>query len=172
MTSSQNNIRPKITYKRTWKLFFIPYNNICKKTKCFVIFSLQTTAVPRCLVKRLKEGPVHKSSDSNKKNKSEKNKQRIEEAEAKVKKNDLKSIKTSSGRLFGFDMFAEKVTKIQKRLPGCSSISQQLPKAALYTPLSSIIRASPAKPLSSPKPVFPDKKAANNSFIPRSSQVS
>ena len=153
-------------------VFFIPYNNICKKTKCFVIFSLQTTAVPRCLVKRLEQGPFHKSSDSNKKNKSEKNKQRIEEAEAKVKKNDLKSIKTSSGRLFGFDMFAEKVTKIQKRLPGCSSISQQLPKAALYTPLSSIIRASPAKPLSSPKPVFPDKKAANKSFIPRSSQVS
>ena len=164
---------PKITYKRTWKCFFyIPYNNVCKKTKCFVIFSLQTTGVPRCLVKRLKQGPAHKSSDSNKKNKSEKNKQRIEEAEANIKKNDLKSIKTSSGRLFGFDMFAEKVTKIKKTLPGCSSISQQLPKAGLYTPPSTIIRASPAKHLSSTKPVFPDKKVANNSSIPSSSQVS
>ena len=123
-------------------------------------------------MERLKQGPDHKSSDCNRIDKSEKNKLKIAEAEAKVKENDIKSIKTSSGSLFGFDMFAEKVTKIKKTPPGCSSISQQLPKAGLYTPPSTIIRASPAKPLSSPKPVFPDKKAANNTSTPNSSQVS
>merc|ERR1712008_148662 len=119
-----------------------------------------------------RSGSDHKSSDSNKHDKSEKNKQRIAEAEAKVKENDRKSIKTSSGSLFGFDMFAEKVIKTPKPPPGRSSSSQQSPKAALFTPPSPVIRASPAKPLSSPKPVFPDKKAANNTSTPSSSQVS
>ena len=72
------------------------------------MFSLQITAVPRCLVARLKQGPDHKSSDCNRIDKSEKNKLKIAEAEAKVKENDIKSIQTSSGSLFGIDMFAEK----------------------------------------------------------------